>query len=472
MVFNSLEFLIFFIIFLCAYSFVGSRSLRVQNTLLLIGSYYFYAYWDYRFLILILISTVIDFEIGRKVFTSKPGSKKKWLWASVVANLSLLGTFKYFNFFADSFVDVLNIMGMHASYTTLKVVLPIGISFYTFQSMSYTIDIYRGKLEPCSSRLDYAVFVAFFPQLVAGPIERAKSLLPQIQRPRQVLKSDIHEGFYLVLWGLFKKIYIADHLALIVDPYFNEDLGVLSGLDLWIILLAFAFQIYCDFSGYTNVARGLAKFLGFNLKLNFNLPYMARTPSEFWKRWHISLSSWLKEYLYFSLGGSRTGRLKTYRNLCLTMLLGGLWHGAAWNFVLWGAYHALILMLWHYYEERFGTIKKWKPAASVLSMGVMFFFTLLGWLCFRATSGTQILEFGILMFSDLHISPDTFYLLSTVVEFSWFLIIVQAVQFRSGDLMWLIKRSRYQLTFLYLFLGMCILQRLASPPQEFIYFQF
>lgn len=472
MVFNSLEFLIFFIIFLCLYRLLGPRSLRVQNALLLLGSYYFYAYWDYRFLILIFISTAIDFEIGRKVFGSKGSSKKRWLWVSIAANLSLLGTFKYFNFFADSFVDVLNTMGMHASYTTLEVILPVGISFYTFQTMSYTIDIYRGKLEPCSSRLDFAVFVAFFPQLVAGPIERAKSLLPQIQRPRQVLKSDIHEGFYLILWGLFKKIYIADHLALIVDPYFNGELGVLSGLDLWIILLAFAFQIYCDFSGYTNVARGLAKVLGFNLKLNFNLPYMARTPSEFWKRWHISLSSWLKEYLYFSLGGSRAGRLKTYRNLFLTMLLGGLWHGAAWNFILWGTYHALILMLWHYFEKCFGTVKKWKPVYSALSMGVMFFFTLLGWLCFRATSGGQILAFGTLMFSDIHITSDTFYLLSTLVEFSWFLVIVQAIQFRSGDLLWLMKRSRSQLIFLYVFLGMCILQRLASPPQEFIYFQF
>ncbi len=320
---------------------------------------------------------------------------------SIAANLSILGFFKYFDFFADSFARLLSTFGMEADWPTLNIVLPVGISFYTFQTLSYTIDVYRRKLDPTKSFLDFALFVAFFPQLVAGPIVRASHLLPQILRPRRITSPEIDAGLFLILWGYFKKVVIADNVGLIANQVFG-DYGQYQGIDIVIGTLAFAVQIYCDFSGYTDIARGLCKLMGFDLMLNFRLPYLADSPSDFWQRWHISLSSWLRDYLYIPLGGNRHGELATYRNLMITMLLGGLWHGAAWTFVIWGAYHGVLLCVYRAasdcrhifavqdsYSRGNSTVQS---SIRALRISIMFGFTLLGWLIFRSESPQQILE--------------------------------------------------------------------------------
>jgi len=389
--FNSTAFFVFFAVVYAAYLLL-QRRLRLQNALLLVASYLFYGYWDWRFLSLIAISTLVDFVIGRALGRTDEravgGQRRRLLLAiSVVVNLAILGFFKYFNFFASSLVEVLSAFGAHADLVTLNIVLPVGISFYTFQTMSYTIDVYRGRLQPTDSLLDFAVFVAFFPQLVAGPIERAVNLLPQVGRPRRITAAQVDSGLFLILWGLYKKVVVADNAALIANAVFN-DYASHTGLDILLGVIAFSVQIYGDFSGYSDIARGVARLMGFELMVNFRLPYFAVNPSDFWLRWHISLSSWLRDYLYISLGGNRTGRLLTYRNLLVTMLLGGLWHGAAWNFIVWGAYHGVILALYRAFERRPAHENPWggehRYAVVLAKMGLMFALTLLGWLFFRA----------------------------------------------------------------------------------------
>lgn len=304
MLFNSFTFLYFFIAVYVLYLLLKKKHLH-QNFLLLVASYVFYGYWDWRFLSLILLSTLIDFFIGQTLYKQNdPRRRKILLSLSVIANLSFLGFFKYFNFFAESFESMVGLFGLTAGDLTLRIVLPIGISFYTFQTMSYTIDIYRGEMKPVKNLMNFALFVAFFPQLVAGPIERAKNMIPQIEKPRNVTPEFINAGIYLIVWGYFKKLVIADNVALIANKVFNNYTEY-QGMDLIIGVLAFTIQIYCDFSAYSDIARGLAKLLGINLMLNFRLPYFALNPSDFWLRWHISLSSWLRDYLYIPLGGNR-----------------------------------------------------------------------------------------------------------------------------------------------------------------------
>jgi len=342
MLFNTIEFAVFITIVFSLYFIFNHKW---QNRMLLVASYVFYGAWDWRFLSLIWVSTILDYFCGSRIESSQSSRRRKQLlFLSVLGNLSILAFFKYFNFFAGSFSELLTMFGLSVHPRYLNIILPIGISFYTFQTMSYSIDIYRGQLKATHRFFDFALFVAFFPQLVAGPIERAKHLLPQILSPRKITAEKIHEGCYLIFWGLFLKIFISDNLAQIVDPVFVEG-QAFSGAAVLIATYAFAFQIFCDFAGYSNIARGLGKCMGFDIMLNFNLPYFATNPSEFWQRWHISLSSWLRDYLYIPLGGNRKGGLLTVRNLMLTMLLGGLWHGAAWTFIIWGAYHGLLLML-------------------------------------------------------------------------------------------------------------------------------
>lgn len=341
MLFNSFDFLLFFVVV-----FIVQRLLphRQRNLFLLATSYFFYSCWDWRFLSLIMISTLVDFYCGRAIFGSNVNKiRKRYIVISILTNLGILGFFKYAGFFVDSANILISSLGHNPTSFHLNIVLPVGVSFYTFQTMSYTIDIYRKQVKPAENIIDFALFVAFFPQLVAGPIERAKNFLPQVLKKPVVSSSMIMEGGWLVFWGLFKKSVIADNMAIIVDQAFSS--SSLAGGDLLIAVYAFAIQIYCDFSGYSDMARGIAKMMGYNLMLNFKVPYFATNPSEFWRRWHISLSSWLRDYLYIPLGGNRNGRLQTYRNLFVTMLLGGLWHGAAWKFVLWGAYHGTLLAL-------------------------------------------------------------------------------------------------------------------------------
>ena len=340
MLFNSLIFPGFIIVVFLVYPRLRHRG---QNIFLIIASYIFYGYWDWRFIFLLFTLTVLNYIIGQHLWTSDRQNKKKLLLiASVAANLGILCFFKYFNFFVNSAASVLAAIGLHPNIPLLQVILPIGISFYTFQTMTYTIDIYRDKLQPTKNFIDFALFVSFFPQLLAGPIERATNLLPQIASPRQITTAQVLAGLNLILLGYFKKVAIADTLAPIADKIFASPELMTSG-QLWTGVYAFTIQIYCDFSGYTDIARGVALILGFKIMENFNAPYLSRSITEFWRRWHISLSTWLRDYLYIPLGGNRMGSIRTYVNLLITFLLCGLWHGAAWTFVIWGLAHGVYL---------------------------------------------------------------------------------------------------------------------------------
>lgn len=397
MLFNSVTYAAFFPTVLILYWLLPHRW---QNRLLLGASYFFYGCWDWRFLSLILMSTFVDYFAGLRIHSASVSSradaghrKRVWLLASIGTNLGLLGFFKYFNFFTDSFVNLLQGFGLDASPSTLNIVLPVGISFYTFQTMSYTIDIYRGKMSPTRSLPDFALFVAFFPQLVAGPIERATVLLPQILCKRSFSAGQFAEGLHLIFRGLFKKVYVADNLALFVDQVFARNSA--TGAEVLCGVYAFALQIYCDFSGYSDIARGCAKCMGFELMLNFKHPYIAESPSDFWQRWHISLSTWLRDYLYVPLGGNQGGPRRTCRNLMLTMLLGGLWHGAEWKFVVWGGYHGLLLIVFRLLAKsvskgRYGPTTLTARVARVTRIFVMFHLTCLGWMIFRGQSVSQV----------------------------------------------------------------------------------
>lgn len=343
MLFNSPEYAVFLLLVVVGYFNLRHRS---QNVLLLLASYLFYAHWDPRFLTLIWISTAVDFTAGLRILRARRrgtrSAMRGWLLASLATNLGILGAFKYYGFFAENLNALLGTVGLDTTSPVLEVVLPVGISFYTFQTLSYTIDIFRGRIEPIDNPVDFALFVAFFPQLVAGPIERASHLIPQIRRPRSITAEHWRRGIHLIIVGLVRKVVIADSAGLLVEEYFRAPSGY-STLQLSTGLLLYSVQIYGDFAGYSNIARGSAQLLGFDLMRNFRHPYFARNPSDFWRRWHISLSTWLRDYLYIPLGGNRKGRRRTYINLFITMLLGGLWHGASWNFVLWGFLHGAYL---------------------------------------------------------------------------------------------------------------------------------
>jgi D-alanyl-lipoteichoic acid acyltransferase DltB (MBOAT superfamily) len=362
---------------------------------------------------------------------------------------------------------------MEADPITLNIVLPLGISFYTFQEMGYTFDVYRKHLKPTQSWPNFALFVTFFPHLVAGPIMRAGALLSQVERPRRITIEQINAGLLLILWGYFKKVVIADSVAEIANLVFNNYMDY-SGLDIVIGILAFAIQIYCDFSGYTDIARGIARLMGFELMINFRLPYFALNPSDFWNRWHISLSTWLKDYLYIPLGGNRRGEFVTYRNLLLTMLLGGLWHGASWNFVIWGAFHGIILVLYRMFEKRPAHEDPWggehSYAIIAAKMALMFSLTLLGWLFFRASTIHQI-GYMLTHISPLH-SSESVQLASQLLFFMLPLLLVQILQYVTRDLLILTKLPSLVRIPVYSFLVIWILIFGTNESAEFIYFQF
>jgi alginate O-acetyltransferase complex protein AlgI len=340
MLFNTWEFALFLPLVLVAYYTLAQRE---QNRLLLVASYVFYGWWDYRFAALLAASTAFDFYLALRIDQADDGARRKRLLVlSCISNLTLLGFFKYFNFFTDSFAAMAAGFGITLDVPTLRIILPVGISFYTFQSLSYTVDVYRRNLPATRSLVDFALFVSFFPHLVAGPIVRATKLLPQIQARRLVTWEHLSSGLVLILIGLFRKVAIADSVAPIVNQIFTRP-EAQSSITLLIGVYLFSIQIYCDFAGYSEIARGVARLFGIELTENFTQPYFSTSITEFWRRWHISLSSWLRDYLYVPLGGSRHGRLATYRNLFITMLLGGLWHGANWTFVVWGALHGAYL---------------------------------------------------------------------------------------------------------------------------------
>ena len=529
---------------------------RPQNRLLLVASYVFYGFWDYRFLFLILISTVIDFIGGlgvagiqlpvrrqsrlfvmivasalalcsnvqygalwvglasldwravlatlpwrwndfavplgatiacilywrflRGLYAASADRRRKYFLAvSMVANLTILGFFKYFDFFTASFQALLRNIGItNVPIQVLGIVLPVGISFYTFQAMSYTIDLYRGTAEATDDFADFALFVCFFPHLVAGPIMRAHTLLPQVVKPRRLQSGAFEEGLVLVMFGLFKKIVIADNLAPIANAVFfrfaDGTVGQLSGLDVLVGLYAFAFQIYGDFSGYSSIARGISKWLGFELVVNFHLPYLAVSPSDFWRRWHISLSTWLRDYLYVSLGGNRRGTYRTYRNLMLTMLLGGLWHGASWTFVGWGLYHGVLLCLFRGFglsdPSPHGTVGT--RLAWLARVAIMFHLTCLGWLLFRADSFQTVLQMSQLMLTDLHWTPFVTASLAAIAFYCGVLTIVEwrlDGEFQMGRLLskaWPVRGV------VYAYVTVMLIIFPAAGSREFLYFQF
>lgn len=380
MLFNSFEYLIFLPTIFIFYWFL-SYNFKKQNLLLLVSSYIFYAWWDWRFLSLIILSSAIDYVIGIK--THEATSKKKaknWLYISLLSNLGLLAIFKYYNFFAESFSDFMQTFGWEPNNMTLNIILPVGISFYTFQTLSYTIDIYRKSLMPTTDVLSFFTYIAFFPQLVAGPIERASNLLPQIESKRFFKKNYFNEGIVQIFIGLFRKIVIADTLGIYVDSIFNS-IEIHNSSSIVLATIFYAFQIYYDFSGYSDIAIGTAKLLGFSFKQNFNLPYFSTSLTEFWRRWHMSLSFWLRDYLYISLGGNRKGIIITYRNLLLTMLIGGLWHGSSWNFVIWGGIHGLILGVEKFVKSKnyFIKLRQFKMIGFLLTFATVLF----AWVFFR-----------------------------------------------------------------------------------------
>jgi alginate O-acetyltransferase complex protein AlgI len=413
----------------------------------------------------------------------EPKRRLGCLMVSLIVQLGLLGIFKYYNFFAESLSAALNSIGVQSSSLHLDIVLPVGVSFYTFQSLSYTIDIYRRQFKPTDSFIDFALFVAYFPQLQAGPIERARQLIPQLSKPRTVGLAQISNGLYLIILGFFKKVAIADGVSPVVDQIFSSN-GQITWIDVVVGTVLFAMQIYCDFSGYTDIARGISKLLGIEMVVNFNQPYFASNPQEFWRRWHISLSTWLRDYLYVPLGGNHGTLLFACRNLMITMLLGGLWHGAAWNFVLWGFYQGMLLCLYRFWRQYWPTEKlsvleagKWAAAKSFLAKiaatFVFFICVCYGWLLFRSHSLTQIGNFSSLLISDfgnLDYGGGT-PRLSALVGLP-LLVLVEIGQFWKAEpqsLRWLPVPARGALLAAFLVI---IAMGMSNEPAQFIYFQF
>lgn len=477
MLFNSFAFAVFFPIVFMAY---WRLPLRLQNVLLLLSSYFFYGWWDWRFLFLLAAISIVDYTAGinaerrRGPESSKERLQRKaWVCVSVAVNLGVLCFFKYFNFFADGFEKLLHSIGIFPSSAHLNLILPIGISFLTFRSMSYSIDVYRQRTAACRSLLNYALFVSFFPLLLAGPIERAEVLLPQLARRRIFSRVQIFDGLHLIFWGLFKKIYVADNLKPFVDRIFS--LTDPSGIETMAACYAFSFQIYCDFSGYSDIAMGCVKCLGMELNLNFNHPYISTNPSEFWRRWHISLSSWLRDYLYIPLGGNRAGKIKIYRNLALTMLLGGLWHGAAWNYVLWGGYHGVLLVVYRLVEPLMGAMSRFQARFGglfkILSVLLTFHLVCVGWLIFRAESLTQIVTMSRAAIAMT--GKVDFELFFPLIYFVFPLMLVETVQFISSRLSpTRLDPIRFWLRPMFYGISFYLLAFHGASAQSFIYFQF
>ena len=414
MLFNSINFAIFLPIVFLLYWFVNNKSLKFQNILLLVSSYFFYACWDWRFLFLLVFSTLLDYFTGLKMSDAKSHNMKKfWLWLSISVNLWFLGVFKYYNFFASSFAEAISNLGLHINPWTLKVILPVGISFYTFHGLSYVIDIYKDRIKAERNFIDYSVFVSFFPLLVAGPIERATHLLPQIQKKRIFDYSRAIDGLRQILWGLFKKVVIADQCAIYANMIFNNSADY-SGSTLILGAIFFTFQIYSDFSGYSDIALGTARLFGIELLRNFAFPYFSRDIAEFWRHWHISLSTWFRDYLYIPLGGSKGGMWMKIRNTFIIFLVSGFWHGANWTFIIWGLLNALYIMP----SIIFGTNRnnldivaqgKYLPTPKeILSIGITFSLTVFAWIFFRAESLGHALNYITHIFSKSLFTIPTF----------------------------------------------------------------
>ncbi len=478
MLFNSIEFAIFLPIVFLLYWLVTAKNLKLQNALLLVSSYYFYACWDWRFMFLLLFSTLLDYFTGLKMQEAgDKNGKRFWFWLSVIINLGFLAVFKYFNFFAASFADAMSNFGVQVNPWSLNVILPVGISFYTFHGLSYVIDIYKDRIKAEKNFVDYAVFVSFFPLLVAGPIERATHLLPQIKKPRTFDYAKAVDGMRQILWGLFKKIVIADNCATYANQIFNHSADM-SGSTLVMGALFFTFQIYGDFSGYSDIALGVARLMGIELLRNFAFPYFSRDIAEFWRRWHISLSTWFRDYLYFPLGGSRGNMWLKVRNTFIIFIVSGFWHGANWTFIAWGALNAIYflpLLLTNNNRVHIETVAQGKhlpDLKEIAQMLLTFSMTVLAWIFFRANNIGHALSyireiFSSSLFTVPSILPGTTLLLVTIfMVIEW---IGRGEQFALAHIGLTWKRPvRYLLYYILI----AAIFWFGGKEQQFIYFQF
>lgn len=478
MLFNSAGFAIFLPLVFFLYWFVTNKSLRLQNILLLVSSYFFYACWDWRFLFLLIFSTLLDYITGLKMVDAKTNRMKKfWFWLSIIVNVGFLGVFKYYNFFAASFAEALSHVGLQVNPWTLKVILPVGISFYTFHGLSYVIDIYKGRIKAEKNFIEYSVFVSFFPLLVAGPIERATHLLPQIKSKREFDYKHAVDGLKQILWGLFKKIVIADQCASYANMIFNDS-SSFSGSTLVLGAIFFAFQIYGDFSGYSDIALGTAKLFGIDLLRNFSFPYFSRDIAEFWRRWHISLSTWFRDYLYIPLGGSRGSIWIKIRNTFIIFLVSGFWHGANWTFIVWGLLNAIYIMPSIIFNTNRNNLdivaqdKLFPSFKEVMQIAITFGLTVFAWIFFRANDLSHALGyisqiFSRTLFSMPQIRPiPVFLLIIFFMVVEWF---GRQQQYAIADLgsAWP-KAIRWGF---YYGLTATILY-FSGSEQQFIYFQF
>ena len=481
MVFNSIEFAIFLPIVFLLYWFVFNKNLRLQNAFIVVVSYVFYGWWDWRFLFLIALTSFCSWGSGLLIqkYREKGKLSKAVSTANIVFNLAILGVFKYYDFFVTAFANAF--LGGNTEGLLLKIVLPVGISFYTFQALSYSIDVYKGKLVPTKDPIEFFAFVSFFPQLVAGPIERATHLLPQFQKPRTFDYGQAADGIRQILWGLFKKIVVADRCAVIVDRIFSS-YQTQTGSNLMLGAMLFAFQIYGDFSGYSDIAIGTSKLFGISLKRNFNVPYFSRDIAEFWRRWHISLTTWFRDYLYIPLGGSRCSKAKIVRNTFIIFLVSGLWHGANWTFIAWGAYHALLflpLILMGKNRKYRDTVAERRILPSlkeVLQMLLTFFLVVIGWIVFRSESIGQACDYLARMWQwDTLQASYRFFLQADIRSRSAAVVIMLLVE-------WLNRRNEHGLSlpgntpwyvrYLIYFSISASIVFMCGSNQAFIYFQF
>jgi len=469
MLFNTWDFVIFFVAVYLAYLRLGHRW---QNRLLLAASYFFYGYWDVRFLSLIIFSTLVDFTLAKAIDASdSPRRRKALVVLSASVNLGLLAVFKYFDFFVGSAQSVMAGLGFAPEQTwTLGIILPMGISFYTFQTMSYTIDVYRRDLKPSRDLLDFTLYVSFFPQLVAGPIERGSRFLPQVCRRRVLTPEGLGKGVWYILLGYFLKVYMADNLAPMVDGIFQAE--QVGGAEVLLGVYGFAFQIYGDFAGYSFIACGLAKLMGFDLMENFRRPYWSAGPGEFWHRWHISLSTWLRDYLYIPLGGNRRGPSRTYVNLLLVMVLGGLWHGAAWKYLLWGGYQGLLLVAFRGLGARgHGPESAWSWGRALRVLG-FFHLACFGWLIFRCESLEQIWGWPVRIFTawswDETVTARAMAMAVLIVP----VVLLDVLAERARSSVFVLSWPSRRRWALYAALVLMLAVLGARQAEQFIYFQF
>lgn len=487
MLFNSIDFAVFLPVVFLLYWFILKNNLNLQNLLIVAASYVFYGWWDWKFLTLIVFSTLVDYSVGARLSKVENTSKRKvLLWTSIIANLGFLGFFKYYNFFIENFITAFSFLGNPINIEGLNIVLPVGISFYTFQTLSYTIDVYKRKLEPTKDLIAFSAFISFFPQLVAGPIERASNLLPQFYKKRTFEYDKAVDGLRQILWGLFKKIVIADNSAQIANEIFNNS-NDYSGSTLLVGALFFTFQIYGDFSGYSDIAIGTSRLFGFNLKQNFAFPYFSRDIAEFWRRWHISLSTWFRDYLYIPLGGSKGGTGLKVRNTFIIFIVSGFWHGANWTFIIWGILNALYflpILLTNNNRKNMDTValgRLYPTFKELIQMMLTFSLTVIGWVFFRAENVKHALSYlsGIFSFT-LFSAPDferTSYLYT--LQTAFFIVVFLLIEWKGREGKYAIERIPFKFTnkrvfrwMFYIFIGLIIFIFGNFNKTEFIYFAF